>query len=131
MISILVVVLHILVALTLILVVLLQVGKGGSIGAAFGGGGSSQTLFGSRGPATFLSHLTTVAAAVFMVTSLALAYLSSNARQASSITDQVPAMERVPAPEAPATDEGATTLPPATPAPESVPTPTQPGDTQQ
>ena len=71
-----VVVVHIIVALTLILIVLLQVGKGGSIGAAFGGGGSSQTLFGSRGPATFLSHLTTIAAALFMVTSLLLAYFS-------------------------------------------------------
>ncbi|ETW96131.1 MAG: preprotein translocase [Candidatus Entotheonella factor] len=107
--NIIVVIFHTLVALTLIAVVLLQVGKGGSIGAAFGGGGSSQTLFGSRGPATFLSRLTTAAAAVFMITSLALAYLSSGARQSSSITDQVPAgiEQQAPAPdttqEAPAT----------------------------
>ena len=63
MIAILIVTVHIIVALALILIVLLQVGKGGSLGAAFGGGGSSQTLFGSRGPATFLSQLTAVAAA--------------------------------------------------------------------
>ena len=72
----LLVIVHVVVSLTLILVVLLQVGKGQSIGAAFGGAGSSQTFFGSRGPATFLSRLTTVSAAVFMLTSLSLAYLS-------------------------------------------------------
>ena len=96
MIAILVVTVHIIVALALILIVLLQVGKGGSLGAAFGGGGSSQTLFGSRGPATFLSQLTAVAAALFMVTSLSLAYLSSRARHGSTITDKVPATESVP-----------------------------------
>ena len=57
------IVVHVLVAVALVLVVLLQVGKGQSIGAAFGGASSSQTIFGSRGPATFLSRLTTVAAA--------------------------------------------------------------------
>ena len=55
-----------------------------------GGGRPSQTLFGSRGPATFLSQLTAVVAALFMVTSLGLAYLSSNARHGSTITNQVP-----------------------------------------
>ncbi len=110
MIFVLVVTLHVIVALTLILVVLLQVGKGQSIGAAFGGAGSSQTLFGSRGPSTFLSHLTTIAAAVFMLTSLGLAYLSSNARQRSSITDQVPttqapATENTPAPMQPVEEQ--------------------------
>jgi preprotein translocase subunit SecG len=94
---------HIIVAVTLILVVLLQVGKGQSIGAAFGGAGSSQTLFGSRGPATFLSHMTTIAAVIFMLTSLGLAYLSSHARQLSAITDQVPTSQ-APLPQAPAAD---------------------------
>ena len=122
MLHILIIIFHTLVALTLIAVVLLQVGKGGSIGAAFGGGGSSQTLFGSRGPATFLSRLTTAAAAIFMITSLALAYMSSNARQGSSITDQAPAMER----QTPAPDNAA--QPPAeAPAPDAAPAPTQEG----
>jgi preprotein translocase subunit SecG len=122
-----VVIFHTVVALTLIAVVLLQVGKGGSIGAAFGGGGSSQTLFGSRGPATFLSRLTTVAAAVFMITSLALAYLSSSARQSSSITNQVPAgIEQ----QAPADRQDNATQPPAeTPGPEATPAPSQEGGT--
>jgi preprotein translocase subunit SecG len=96
----LLVILHILVAVALILIVLLQVGKGQSIGATFGGAGSSQTLFGSRGPATFLSHLTTIAAAVFMLTSLGLAYISSHARERSAITGQAPVTESAPATEA-------------------------------
>ncbi|MFQ6112236.1 MAG: preprotein translocase subunit SecG [Nitrospinota bacterium] len=69
-------ILHILVSLTLILIVLLQVGKGSSLGAAFGGG-SSQTVFGGRGPASFLSKVTTVAAIIFMLTSLGLAWFSA------------------------------------------------------
>jgi len=55
-------------------VILIQTSKGAEIGAAFGG--SNQTLFGSRGAATFLSKVTTVAAIVFMLTSLSLAILS-------------------------------------------------------
>jgi preprotein translocase subunit SecG len=102
----LLVIVHVTVCLALILVVLLQVGKGQSIGAAFGGAGSSQTFFGSRGPATFLSRLTTVSAAVFMLTSLGLAYISMSGGQGSSIThkapppvtDTVPAPVTIPAP---------------------------------
>ena len=69
-------VLHILVCLFLILVVLLQAGKGGGMGIAFGGGGS-QTVFGSSGAGNFLTRLTSVTAAVFLVTSLGLAHFSS------------------------------------------------------
>ena len=58
----LVIVLHIIVCIALIMIVLLQTGKGADMGAAFGGG-SSQTLFGSTGASTFLSKATTVAAA--------------------------------------------------------------------
>jgi preprotein translocase subunit SecG len=66
----LVLVIHVLVCFFLIFIVLLQGGKGAELGAAFGG--SSQTLFGSRGAATFLSKLTTAAAVVFMLTALLL-----------------------------------------------------------
>ncbi len=66
--------LHIIVCVFLIFIVLIQSSKGAELGAAFGG--SSQTLFGSRGAATFLSKLTTVAAIVFMLTSLTLAVFS-------------------------------------------------------
>ncbi|MEN8183032.1 MAG: preprotein translocase subunit SecG [Myxococcota bacterium] len=66
-------VLHVMVCTILIVVVLLQRGKGAEIGAVFGGGASS-TVFGSRGAGNFLSRLTTGAAVMFMVTSLILAY---------------------------------------------------------
>jgi len=86
--SIIVIVLHIVVCLALILIVLLQTGKGADMGAAFGGG-SSQTLFGSTGASTFLSKATTMAAVVFMLTSLILAYMSGN-QTASTIMDDSP-----------------------------------------
>ena len=71
--TILVLIIHILVCFFLIGIVLLQSGKGAELGAAFGG--SSQTLFGSRGAATFLNKMTTGVAVVFMITSLLLAVL--------------------------------------------------------
>ena len=74
-------ILHYLVCVFLIIVILLQAGKGADIGAAFGGG--SQTVFGSRGAATFLSKLTTVVAIVFLVTSISLASISKNASKSS------------------------------------------------
>ena len=80
------VVLQVLVALALIGIVLVQHGKGADMGASFGGG-SSQTLFGSRGSATFLSRVTAVLATVFFATSLALAYLSAHPRSAQSVTE--------------------------------------------
>jgi preprotein translocase subunit SecG len=67
---------HVTVSIALIIIVLLQAGKGAEMGATFGTGGS-QSLFGVGGGATFLSKLTTGAAVIFMLTSLTLAYLSS------------------------------------------------------
>lgn len=75
---------HLMVTLGLILVVLLQSGKGADIGAAFGGG-SSQTVFGGRGAATFLSKLTSAMAILFMLTSLTLTILASQRRSSSVI----------------------------------------------
>ena len=69
------VVIHVVVAIALVLIVLLQAGKGAGIGSAFGG--ASQTVFGPRGPGSFLGKLTTAAAGVFMITSLVLAVFSS------------------------------------------------------
>lgn len=66
-------IIHVIIAIGLILIVLLQTGRGSDIGAAFGGG-SSQTLFGSSGSSSFMTKLTTIGAVVFMVTSLVLAY---------------------------------------------------------
>ncbi len=81
----LVVILHVFVCFLMIGAILLQSGKGAEIGAAFGG--SSQTVFGSRGPANFLSKLTVVVAAVFMVTSLSLAILAKQRNFESTVID--------------------------------------------
>ncbi len=72
----LVTIIHVVVCIFLILVILLQAGKGGGMGAAFGGAGA-QTVFGGRGAQTFLGKLTTISAAIFMLTSLTLAYQAS------------------------------------------------------
>jgi len=85
---------HVIVCIALILIVLLQTGKGADMGAAFGGG-SSQTLFGSTGASTFLSKATTVAAALFLATSLFLAYTSGNPTGNSIMSDsKVPVEKR-------------------------------------
>lgn len=77
----LLIILHVLVCLFLVGVVLLQHGKGADIGASFGG--SSQSLFGTEGPLPLLNKITTAAAIIFMLTSLALAYISSQSGSAS------------------------------------------------
>jgi len=77
----LLIIVHVVVCLFLIGVVLLQHGKGADIGATFGG--SSQSLFGTEGPLPLLNKITTTAAVIFMLTSLSLAYISS---QTSSST---------------------------------------------
>jgi len=87
--SIVLIIIHVMVSIALIMIVLLQTGKGADMGAAFGGG-SSQTLFGSTGASTFLSKATTAAAIIFMVTSLGLAYLSSH-RTGDSVVSGTPA----------------------------------------
>lgn len=81
----LVTVVHVLVSIGLILVVLLQTGKGADIGAVFGG--SSSTIFGSSGAGNFLTRLTTGMAIVFMITSLTLGYFSGK-RPSASIFDR-------------------------------------------
>ncbi len=70
-------VLHVVVCIFLMLVVLLQAGRGGGIGLAFGGSGGSQSVFGSSGGANFLTKMTAICAIIFFANSLALAYLSS------------------------------------------------------
>lgn len=74
-------VVHLFVCAMLILVVLLQQGKGGGMGAAFGGGAGGQ-VFGGRGAGNLLTRATSVCAAVFMLTSVSLAYLSSSGDRA-------------------------------------------------
>ena len=97
------VIIHVVVCIALIMIVLLQTGKGADMGAAFGMG-SSQTLFGSTGAGGFLTKATTVAAIVFMLTSLTLAYMSGHRTSKSIMTD------------APAASQPADTQAPAAPA---------------
>ena len=108
----LVITVHIIVCLALILIVLLQHGKGAGIGAAFGG--SSQTVFGSTGAAPFLAKMTAVAAILFMVTSLGLTFMGRQ-KEASVMRGA-----SQPAPAAPA-------QPYAPPAPATTPAPRPPG----
>ncbi|KJU83545.1 Preprotein translocase SecG subunit [Candidatus Magnetobacterium bavaricum] len=84
--------LHIIVCFVIVFVVLVQSSKGAQMGAAFGG--SSQTVFGSRGAATFLTKLTTTTAIVFMITSFLLSFLE--AKRVSVI--DVPAQPKTSAP---------------------------------
>jgi preprotein translocase subunit SecG len=106
-------VIHVLACIFLILVVLLQTGKGAEMGAVFGG--SSSTVFGSSGAGNFLTRLTTATAVIFMVTSMGLTYFSAR-QSTSTILDtapaaSVPAVDEIPAPDA--------ALPDAAPAPEA------------
>jgi len=94
---------HIVVCLFLIVIVLLQHGKGASMGASFGG--SSQTVFGTEGPLPLLNKITTGAAILFMATSLALAFVSSRKGDGSVMKDLA-----VPA----AVQEQSESVPPAT-----------------
>ena len=78
---------HVSVCIALIMIVLLQRGKGADMGAAFGG--SSQTVFGSGGATSFLHKVTTVAAIIFMLTSLGLSFFYGRVGT-SSIMEGVP-----------------------------------------
>jgi preprotein translocase subunit SecG len=104
------VVIHVLICFLMIGAILLQSGKGAEIGASFGG--SSQTVFGSRGPANFLSKFTVVVAAIFMLTSLSLAIMARERTFSSTIIDLKKKETSRTAPETPVTT-------PAAPAAES------------
>ncbi|OGW54048.1 MAG: preprotein translocase subunit SecG [Nitrospirae bacterium RIFCSPLOWO2_02_42_7] len=98
--TVLLIIIHVLVSLFLIGIVLIQSGKGAEIGAVFGGA-SSQTIFGSRGPGSFLNKLTTIAAIVFIVTSFSLAFFGK--REGRSSSSVIPEQS---APSAPANTTG-------------------------
>jgi len=120
---------HVLICVFLVIVVLLQSGKAADLAGAFGGMGS-QTAFGPRGSATVLSKATTVAAALFMVTSLTLAIMASrNAGTASSVVERNKgtAKPAAPAPggQAPA-GPGGITVTPGGGKPQTIPVPAQP-----
>ena len=102
-------IIHVLSALAIIGLVLIQHGKGADAGAAFGSG-SAGSIFGARGPATFLTRATGILAAVFFATSLSLAYLSGQTVERRSITERVAPVEQATsesdAPKAPASGSG-------------------------
>jgi preprotein translocase subunit SecG len=119
------IVFHVIVCLFLIAVVLLQSGKAADLAGAFGGMGS-QTTFGPRGSATLLSKATTIAAAVFMITSLSLAIVqtrlagrSTSVLERTGVANQKPAEKKAPAnplAPAPSGSTGSGVATPATPA---------------
>ena len=111
-------VIHVLACLFLIVVVLLQTGKGADMGAVFGGG--SQTLFGSSGAGNFLTKLTTATAITFMLTSLLLTIHASRA-PSSDLLNRLPAAE---APSAPPSEPEASA--PTAQAPAAAPEPAAP-----
>jgi preprotein translocase subunit SecG len=112
----LVLVIHVLSALALVGLVLLQHGKGADVGAAFGSGASG-SLFGASGSANFLSRTTAVLALVFFVTSLGLTYFSSRKTEGRGVMAAPPAQEQsLPA-----------QIPPTVPAGQAAPSPSGPG----
>ncbi len=103
-------VLHILVAIALIAIILLQQGRGATAGASFGGGASS-TVFGARGSATFLSRATAILATIFLGNCLLLAFLATKQSAPQSIGAQLEQqVATAPAVTAPATAVPAPTV---------------------
>ena len=101
---------HTFIAIMIIVLVLLQRGKGADAGAAFGAGASG-TVFGARGSSNFFSRATAILATAFFASSLALAYLSSQDAEApESLIEGAPAIEQEPA-EEPQTDQPTGELP--------------------
>ena len=115
-------ILHVIVAVFLVLVVLLQTGKRADLAGAFGGGGS-QTAFGARGAATLLSRLTAWSAGIFMATSLILSLMSSSSsRGTGSVLDSIPASAPASAPAESPVPSAAPAVPPSeSPAPVPAP----------
>ena len=102
----LVLVVHVIAALGIIGLVLLQHGKGADMGAAFGGGASG-SLFGATGSANFLSRATAILATIFFITSLGLAYLATHKpRESGGVMERVKDESPIPTPSgvAPAAD---------------------------
>ncbi len=100
-----VLIVHTLIALAIIVLVLLQRGKGATAGAAFGAGASG-TVFGARGSSSFFSRATAIMATAFFASSLALAYLSSQgATSADSLLESAAPLEEVQEAELPVAED--------------------------
>lgn len=119
------IIVHVLVSIGLITLVLIQHGKGADMGAAFGSG-ASQTVFGSQGSASFLTRTTAIFATIFFITSLTLAYFTTQSTKPSSVTEiQVPA--KAVTPEKPAATKDVPEDVPSVPVQQTAPE--QPSDT--
>ncbi len=127
----LVLIVHVLIAASIVALVLLQRGKGADAGAGFGAGASG-TVFGARGSANFLSRSTGVLALFFFCTSLGLAYLGTQREAPKSILDAVPPVQvqgepvATPVPGAPPASLEVPALPSAAPAATGQPATGQP-----
>jgi preprotein translocase subunit SecG len=121
------IIVHVLVAASLIGLVLIQHGKGADAGAAFGSG-ASQTVFGSRGSGSFLTRATAVLAASFFATSLVLASMASQRVERRSVTEEVTPPVNVPAQPAPTSTLPSSDVPaaPGTAAGQDVPAELEP-----
>jgi len=91
---------HVLLCIALVIIILLQQGKGAEMGATFGGGGSN-TLFGSRGAGNFFTKATAIGGALFMLTSVALTkfsvdYTGSSVVEAPVVSEEAPKGEPMP-----------------------------------
>ena len=120
--TILLTILHILVCVFLVLVVLTQQGKGQDLASAFGGAGT-QAAFGARGTATLLTKVTAGTAATFMITSLLLGYVGSDAQEQTVVDDLPAGSVRETAPPQPVPD-----APPAEAVPDEAENPDEPGE---
>ena len=126
---------HVIAAIGVILLVLLQHGKGADMGAAFGGG-SAGSLFGATGSANFLSRVTAVLATVFFLTSLSMTYIASSkpkgggggVMDAVSGAPKAPAVPGIPSPAAIPGQAGAGGAAPAAAVPAAPASPTASGD---
>src|SRR5512141_91123 len=108
------VVFHVLLALAIVGLVLLQRGKGADAGAGFGAGASG-TVFGARGSASFLSRTTAVLATLFFLSSLGLSYLFSQRTEPTSVVDRVKEQAPVQLPSLPPAQQVPATPPAAVP----------------
>ena len=97
-------IIHVIVSIGLILVVLLQQGKGAEVGAVFGG--SSSTIFGSSGAGNFLTKMTTGMAIVFMMTSLTLGYFAGHRPSATIFDNRTPTAPSTKTENAPSNAQG-------------------------
>jgi preprotein translocase subunit SecG len=114
----LIMVFHVLAAVAIVVLVLLQHGKGADMGAAFGSG-SAGSLFGSSGAANFLSRATGALAAVFFVTSLGLTFLSASPSKSGGVTQTIKSDAGTPAASQPAAPAPSAPAPSGNPASKS------------